>query len=69
MPNLDFYAVDEDHTAVLDAVFRLDFRVFEMYSDEGTELREFEADAIARLRLAYEYGSMLRAEPLPDIAK
>jgi hypothetical protein len=41
VPNLDFYAVDEDHTAVLDAVFRLDFRVFEAYSDEGMELREF----------------------------
>ena len=41
MPNLDFYAVDDDHKAVLDAVFRLDFRVFEAYSDEGTELREF----------------------------
>ena len=41
VPNLDFYAVDEDHTAVLEAVFKLGFRVFEAYSDEGMELGEF----------------------------
>ena len=42
VPNLDFYAVDDDRLAVLDAVFGLGlFRVFESYSEPDRELREF----------------------------
>ena len=42
MPNLDFYAVDDDQTAVLAAVFDLGlFRVFEAYSEPDRDLREF----------------------------
>jgi hypothetical protein len=42
VPNLDFYAIGADHTAVLDAVFELGvFRVFEEYSEPNEELREF----------------------------
>ncbi|MEU7766327.1 hypothetical protein AB0B25_14495 [Nocardia sp. NPDC049190] len=44
MPNLDFYAVDEDWSEVLEVVFEFDlFRVFESYSEPGHELREFSA--------------------------
>jgi cell wall assembly regulator SMI1 len=44
MPNLDFYAVDADHAAVLEAVFELGvFRVFEEYSGPDQDLREFTA--------------------------
>ncbi|WP_330179721.1 hypothetical protein OHB26_25180 [Nocardia sp. NBC_01503] len=44
MPNLDFYAVDEDWSDVLEVVFELGlFRVFESYSEPGHELREFSA--------------------------
>ncbi|MEV0029674.1 hypothetical protein [Nocardia sp. NPDC050793] len=46
MPNLAFYAVDEDWSAVLDVVFELDlFRVFESRSEPGHELREFSTAA------------------------
>jgi hypothetical protein len=42
VPNLDFYAVDGDRRAVLDAVFRLGcFRVFEAYAESGEVVREF----------------------------
>lgn len=42
MPNLDFYAVDDDWPAVLDIVFGLAlFRVWEAYSRPGHDLREF----------------------------
>jgi hypothetical protein len=44
MPNLDFYAADDDRIAVLDAVFDLGlFRVFEAYSEPDRGLREFHA--------------------------
>jgi hypothetical protein len=43
VPNLDFYAVGEDQTAVLNAMFDLGlFRVFETYSAPDAELREFD---------------------------
>ncbi|MFD6568930.1 hypothetical protein [Micromonospora profundi] len=46
MPNLDFYAADDDWPAVLDALFDLGlFRVFESYSEPDCELREFAAAA------------------------
>ncbi|SEM05979.1 hypothetical protein [Rhodococcus maanshanensis] len=42
MPNLNFYAVDDDWSAVVQAVFDLElFRVFESDSEPGAELREF----------------------------
>lgn len=42
VPNLGFYAVDEDWFAVLEAVFDLGlFRVFEAGSEPDRELREF----------------------------
>jgi hypothetical protein len=42
MPKLEFYAAGADHRAVLDAVHELDlFRVFEDYSEPGSDLREF----------------------------
>ncbi|GAB2736868.1 hypothetical protein [Amycolatopsis magusensis] len=44
MPNLDFYAMDDDWPAVLGAVFGLGlFRVFESDSEPDRELREFQA--------------------------
>ncbi|MEU4765058.1 hypothetical protein AB0H12_17545 [Actinosynnema sp. NPDC023794] len=46
MPNLDFYAADDDWSAVLDTVFALgSFRVFESDSRPDRELREFHAPA------------------------
>ncbi|QLQ36550.1 hypothetical protein [Micromonospora robiginosa] len=46
MPNLDFYAADDDWPAVLDAVFELGlFRVFESDSQRDCELREFSTAA------------------------
>lgn len=46
MPNLDFYAVDDDWSAVLETVFDLGmFRVFESNSEPDRELREFHAPA------------------------
>ena len=46
MPNLDFYAVDDDWSAVLETVFDLGmFRVFESNSELDRELREFHAPA------------------------
>jgi hypothetical protein len=42
VPNLDFYAVDGDQLAALNAVFEDNrFRVFEVYSEPGSQLREF----------------------------
>ena len=42
MPKLEFYAAGPDLRAVLDAVHELDlFRVYEEYSEPGTDLREF----------------------------
>lgn len=42
MPNLDFYAFEDDQRAVVAAVFDLGlFRVFEWYSARDRELREF----------------------------
>jgi hypothetical protein len=42
VPNLDFYAAEEDWYAVLETVFGLGvFRVFEAYSEPDRELREF----------------------------
>lgn len=44
MPNLDFYAADEDWSAVLRTVFELGlFRVFESGSRHDHQLREFRA--------------------------
>lgn len=44
MPNLDFYAADDDWSAVLDAVFDSGmFRIFESDSEPDRELREFHA--------------------------
>ncbi|SNT54369.1 hypothetical protein SAMN05421812_10948 [Asanoa hainanensis] len=44
MPNLDFYAAEDDWSAVLHAVFDLGlFRVFESDSRHDHELREFRA--------------------------
>lgn len=46
VPNLDFYAVDDDWSAVLETVFDLGmFRVFESNSELDRELREFHAPA------------------------
>ncbi|WP_181774115.1 hypothetical protein [Amycolatopsis pittospori] len=46
MPNLDFYAVDDDWSAVLETVFDLGlFRVFESDSELDRELREFHTPA------------------------
>jgi hypothetical protein len=42
VPNLDFYAADDDWSAVLQIVFGSKlFRVFEAYSRPGHDLREF----------------------------
>jgi hypothetical protein len=42
VPNLDFYAADDDWAMVLATVFDLGlFRVFESYSEPDRELREF----------------------------
>jgi hypothetical protein len=42
VPNLDFYAIEDDQKAVLDVVFDLVvFRVFEAYSEPDSQLREF----------------------------
>jgi hypothetical protein len=64
VPNLDFYAVDADVSAVLDTVFNLElFRVFEAFSEPDTELREFAAadeipDSAAGLHLMlHAHGS------------
>jgi cell wall assembly regulator SMI1 len=64
VPNLDFYAVGSDHTAVLDAVFGLGvFRVFEEYSGPDEELREFTAAEevpaarVQRFLMLYVVGS------------
>jgi len=44
MPNLDFYAVGGDQSAVADAAIDLGlFRVFEAYSRPDSGLREFTA--------------------------
>jgi hypothetical protein len=44
VPNLDFYAVDDDEQAVVSAVFDLGlFRIFEAYSEPDNRLREFTA--------------------------
>jgi hypothetical protein len=44
VPNLDFYAVGDDWSAVLETVFDLGlFRVFESDSEPDRELREFHA--------------------------
>ncbi|MFD1044989.1 hypothetical protein ACFQ1S_04950 [Kibdelosporangium lantanae] len=44
MPNLDFYAVDDDWSVVLEAVFDLGlFRVFQSNSEPGQDLPEFHA--------------------------
>jgi hypothetical protein len=43
VPNLDFYAADEDWPVVLAAVFDAGFRVFEFNSEPDRELREFRA--------------------------
>lgn len=44
MPNLDFYAVSDDWSAVFEAVFDPGlFRVFESDSEPDRELREFHA--------------------------
>ncbi|MEV8515447.1 hypothetical protein [Dactylosporangium sp. NPDC051484] len=46
MPNLDFYAADDDWPAVLEAVFDLGlFRVYESCSEPDRTLREFHAVA------------------------
>ncbi|MEH0985890.1 hypothetical protein [Micromonospora sp. CPCC 205556] len=46
MPNLDFYAADDDWSALLEALFDLgSFRVFESDSEPGSELREFSSAA------------------------
>ncbi|MBB5858323.1 hypothetical protein ACFQ05_22135 [Amycolatopsis umgeniensis] len=46
MPNLDFYAVDDDWSSVLETVFDLGlFRVFESDSELDRELREFHTAA------------------------
>ncbi|RLQ08748.1 hypothetical protein EAD96_04445 [Micromonospora sp. BL1] len=46
MPNLDFYAAEDDWSAVLEALFDLGlFRVFESDSEPDCELREFSAAA------------------------
>jgi hypothetical protein len=43
VPNLDFYAADDDWFAVLETVFDLGlFRVFESDSEPDCELREFQ---------------------------
>ncbi|WP_203958668.1 hypothetical protein, partial [Planotetraspora mira] len=44
VPNLDFYAADDDWLSVLETVFDLGlFRVFESDSEPDCELREFQA--------------------------
>lgn len=44
VPNLDFYAADDDWFGVLESVFDLGlFRVFESHSEPDCELREFQA--------------------------
>jgi hypothetical protein len=52
VPNLDFYAADNDWSTVLQIMFSLDvFRVFEAYSVPERELREFHgADEIPDVR-------------------
>ncbi|MEU8050545.1 MULTISPECIES: hypothetical protein [Micromonospora] len=46
VPNLDFYAADDDWAAVVESVFELGlFRVFESDSEPGRELREFRVAA------------------------
>jgi hypothetical protein len=64
VPNLDFYAVGVDHTAVLDVVFVLGvFRVFEEYSGPDEQLREFVAPdevpaaRVQRFLMLYVVGS------------
>jgi hypothetical protein len=73
VPNLDFYAVDGDRRAVLDAVFGLRrFRVFEAYAEPGEVAREFHSvDEVP----AMEHGPHLMlhvadagAEPVLDRA-
>ena len=42
MPNCDFFAIGEDHAKVLGFVFdELPVRVFESFSETGSDLREF----------------------------
>jgi hypothetical protein len=44
MPNIDFYAAEEDFLAVLTYVFEQSAcRVFEMYSPPGQEIAEFKS--------------------------
>jgi cell wall assembly regulator SMI1 len=64
VPNLDFYAVGADRSAVLDVVFGLDvFRAFEDYSGPDEELREFTAPdevpatRVRQLLMLYVVGS------------
>ena len=45
MPNLDFYAFGPDHKSVLDYVFTLPCRVFELGSAYDSELAEFSCTA------------------------
>ncbi len=55
MPNIDFYALDRDFTAVLDYVFEQSgCRVFESSSRLGEELVEFKSTADLSSR--YEIG-------------
>ena len=58
MPNLEFYALDSDWTAVLELVFYERFRVFESHSRPGTQIREF-FSAAEVLAAAEPPGSVL----------
>ena len=71
MPNLDFYAVDDDQAAVLNALFDLGmFRVFEAYSQPGNKLQEFHGtteipeDPHGSFVMLYTLGS--GPEPMAD---
>jgi hypothetical protein len=56
MPNLDFYAVDQDFDEVLGFVFATSAcRVFEAYSPPDTELAEFHS--VEEIRARYPLGT------------
>jgi hypothetical protein len=55
MANLDFFAVRQDHRQIIDFLFsETDFRIFELYSEFGQELREF--TTYGELISAFEIG-------------
>lgn len=55
MAQLDFFAVREDHRQVIDFLYsETDFRVYELYSAFGQDLREFKS--FAELDAAFDIG-------------